>query len=108
MQYLKNSFTVYGLALGIFSLTSTVALSSPRFIIDFNTDRIGLDYRNFNTNSMESCLRACATENQCRAFTYVPPFAQPGTPNAEGICWLKDRVPEASNNPGGMISGIKQ
>ena len=83
-------------------------LAAPRFIIDFNTDRVGQDYRRYNTNTMETCLRSCAGESQCRAFTYVLPDAQPGQNNSQGICWLKHGVPQASTNYVGMISGVKQ
>ena len=108
MKYLNNSLSIYGLALGALSLMPNIALAAPRFIIDFNTDRIGDDYRKFSTNSMETCLRACAREGRCRSFTYVPPYTQPGQANPKGICWLKNRIPRASDNSGGMISGIKQ
>jgi hypothetical protein len=84
------------------------AIASPVFLVEFNSDRIGQDYKNFQTNSMESCLRVCATEGQCKSFTYVPPGAQPGTSNAQGICWVKNGTPQATNNPGGIISGVKR
>lgn len=108
MKYLKNSFAICGLVLGISSLMQDPALSGARVIIEFNTDRIGQDYRKFNTNSMETCLRACVREGQCKAFTYVPPYEQPGQANPEGICWLKNGVPRASSTSGGMISGVKE
>jgi hypothetical protein len=84
------------------------AVASPTFLVEFNSDMIGQDYKNFQTNSMESCLRVCANEGQCKSFTYVPPGAQPGTFNAQGICWVKNGIPRASNNPGGIISGVRQ
>ena len=84
------------------------AIASPVFLVEFNSDRIGQDYKKFDTNSMESCLRVCANEGQCKSFTYVPPGAQPGTSNAQGICWVKNGVPEFSKNTGGMISGVKR
>lgn len=108
MKYIRNSLAICGLVLGISSLVPNTALSAPRFIIDFSTDRVGQDYRKFGINSMESCLRACASEGQCQAFTYVPPYEQPGQANPEGICWLKDGVPKATRVSGGMISGVKQ
>jgi PAN domain len=84
------------------------AVAAPTFLVDFNSDRIGQDYKNFQTNSMESCMRVCATEGQCKAFTYVPPGAQPGTSNANGICWVKNGTPQPTRNPGGLISGAKR
>jgi PAN domain len=84
------------------------AVAAPTFLVEFNSDRIGQDYKNFQTNSMESCLRVCATEGQCKSFTFVPPGAQPGTSNAQGICWVKNGIPKASDNPGGIISGVKR
>jgi PAN domain len=83
------------------------AVAAPRFLVKFNSDRIGQDYKSFQTNSMESCLRVCANEGQCKSFTYVPPGAQPGTFNAQGICWLKNGVPIPTNNSGGIISGSR-
>jgi PAN domain len=83
------------------------ASAFPRFVVDFNTDRMGNDYRKFDSNNMESCLRACASESNCKAFTYVPAYAQPEAANPVGICWLKNARPKATNNPSGMISGVK-
>ena len=108
MKYRKESLIFGGFFLGVSLATSTVVLASPRFIIDFNTDRKGGDYRRFKTNSMETCLRSCANESDCKSFTYVPPGAQPGQNNNQGICWLKNQVSRASANYGGMISGVKQ
>lgn len=106
----KSLVTVLGALTALAGLTTftPAASASPRFIVDFNVDRGGQDYKKIGTNSMESCLRVCATESQCKSFTHVPPSAQPGTSNPEGICWLKSGVPAPSNNPGGMISGVKQ
>lgn len=108
MKYYNKPLIFGGLTLGISLLSSTIALAAPRFLVEFNTDRIGGDYRRFDTNSMETCLRACVNESGCRAFTYVPPGAQPGQSNNQGICWLKNQVPQPSSNYGGMISGVKQ
>jgi hypothetical protein len=72
--------------------------------LEQNTNRPGRDYRHFELDEARPrrCLRACAEEPQCRAFTYVKPGVQ--GPSAQ--CWLKNAQPRAILQPG-TISGIK-
>jgi len=57
-----------------------------------NTNRPGMDYKNFDLSSPNSslCEQACADDPNCKAFTYVNPGCQ--GPNAK--CWLKSGVPK--------------
>jgi len=70
-----------------------------------NTDRPGHNYRNFELSdaSPELCRDACATDPNCRAYTYVKPGIQGGSPR----CWLKDDVARTTNAPC-CVSGIKR
>ena len=69
-----------------------------------NTDRRGGDYRNFTLRAPQPtrCAQACANENRCRAYTFVPA----GVQGPEARCWLKDRVAQPSRAVG-MVSGVK-
>ena len=51
-------------------------------------------------------MNLCIGDSRCKAFTHVPPGLQPGQTNPEGICWLKDGVPQATSRQG-LTSGIK-
>lgn len=85
----------------------TPASAHPKFTIELDGNRVGNDYRHFETNSLENCVRTCATEGRCMSFTFVPRDSQPPNfNNLEGICWLKDRVPSLSSVDG-MVSGVK-
>jgi hypothetical protein len=72
--------------------------------LEYDTDRPGMDYKNFDLPSPEPvrCANACAGDPQCKAFTYVKPGIQ--GPNAR--CWLKTAVP-ASRQSSCCISGIR-
>jgi PAN domain len=102
-----SSITAFAAIVTTAGVNMGSAIASPGFLVEFNADRIGQDYRKFDTNSMESCLRKRANEGQCKSFTYIPPGAQPGTFNAQGICWLKNGIPKPTKNPGGIISGSR-
>jgi predicted phosphoadenosine phosphosulfate sulfurtransferase len=57
-----------------------------------NTNRMGLDFRNFDIPSnSQLCYNACRDDQQCRAFTFVK---SPGN-GAPAHCWLKSGIPEA-------------
>jgi len=66
------------------------------------TNRPGLDYKNFETDSWTECESACANDDQCRAWSY----ARRGVQGARGRCWLKGRVPNPVGDPG-AVSGVK-
>jgi len=58
---------------------------------EFNWDRPGFDYRNFDLQSERPvvCQWQCQKDSRCRAWTYVRPGIQGPNPR----CWLKHRVP---------------
>ena len=66
------------------------------------TDRPGLDYKNFDTDSWNTCESACANEQRCAAWAY----GRPGYQGPRGHCWLKTRVPHPVENQK-TISGVK-
>jgi hypothetical protein len=72
--------------------------------IEFGIDRLGGDYRSFETAadpSGKSCATACMGETQCRAWTY----ARPGYSGASAACFLKDRVTKPQRRPC-CVSGV--
>ena len=72
--------------------------------LEHDTDRPGMDYRNFDQPSPDPqlCAAACDAESQCLAFTFV----QAGIQGASARCWLKSGVPEKTAVPG-CVSGVK-
>ncbi len=73
--------------------------------LEYGTDRAGSDYRDFDLApgaGPKICMRACADEAQCRAFTYVKAGVQGANPR----CWLKNTVPQASASDC-CVSGVK-
>ncbi|MGK9170498.1 PAN domain-containing protein [Inquilinus limosus] len=88
---------------------SNCCRSGPREYIDPDelkaedrTDRPGMDYTNFETDSWRSCENACAGDRQCAAWTY----ARRGFQGPRGRCWLKTRVPYPVANEH-TVSGVK-
>jgi PAN domain len=71
--------------------------------IEFGTNRYGGDYASRDLASAKECQSACASEAQCRAWTWV----RPGVQGPGAKCWLKDSVPVASTNSC-CISGVKR
>jgi Caspase domain/PAN domain len=91
------------IALGPFTVEASdhvVTLSSTK---ENNTDRPGLDYRNFNLTSSDPqlCQQACLSEKICAAWTYVHEGVQGPSPR----CWLKNQVPNPQPNPC-CVSGV--
>jgi hypothetical protein len=77
---------------------------SPSLALQYDTDRPGHDYRNFDLPEPrpELCRDACQRDGRCRAFTYISPGIQGSKPR----CWLK----EAATRPQpakGLVSGVK-
>jgi hypothetical protein len=72
--------------------------------LEENTDRMGMNLRNFDLSSPDPllCQQACAEEASCKAFTYV----KPGYQGANARCYLKSGVPDATNNEC-CISGVR-
>ncbi len=58
---------------------------------EYDTDRAGSDYTNFELQQADpaACAARCSGDAQCRAWTYVIPGVQ--GPGAR--CWLKSAVP---------------
>lgn len=73
--------------------------------LEYNTNRGGADYRNFDLAEarLELCRDACANDPQCKAFTYV----KPGYQGPRARCWLKNSIPNGSSNAC-CISGVKR
>jgi hypothetical protein len=69
---------------------------------EFGFDRPGQDYHHFSANGWQTCSTSCATNDQCRAYTFVKPSAS----GANGTCWLKSKVPSRKAN-GCCVSGVK-
>lgn len=71
--------------------------------LEYNTDRPGQDYRNFDLPEArpELCQAQCGAEPECQAFTYV----QPGVQGPSARCWLKSGVPAAGTSSC-CISGV--
>ena len=71
---------------------------------NLHVNRPGQDYRNFTLSSADpaKCANACASEDNCEAYTYV----KPGIQGDQARCWLKDGVPGTQQKEG-RISGTK-
>jgi len=67
-------------------------------------DRYGGDYTSFALAQPDpaQCQARCASEEKCRAFTYV----KPGVQGPQARCWLKSSIPEAVANEC-CTSGVK-
>ena len=97
----KIAWLAFGLALcGL----GGAALSQEGVL--FDTDLLGSDYREVHLRPGEGhevCARACADDQPCRAWTWVPQ----GSQRAEGPnCWLKNNVPQPGQQSG-LISGLR-
>jgi len=82
-----------------------VPVPVPATGMEWNVDRPGSDYSNFNLQHKNPalCSKACAHDPQCRAWTYVKPNTIQG-PSPR--CWLKHAVPQAQTNSC-CVSGVK-
>ncbi len=74
--------------------------------LEWNIDRRGADFRNFNLAKANPnlCRNACARDGRCKAWTYVKPNTVQGP---KPRCWLKNRIP-AKTPSSCCISGIKK
>ncbi len=72
--------------------------------IEYDTDRVGSDYRNFDLTRADPalCQTSCSGKVQCKAWTYV----KPGIQGLKARCWLKTSVPTAKHNAC-CVSGLK-
>lgn len=80
------------------------ASSGINMSVEYDTDRPGADYKEFDLPQarFELCRDACAADVGCKAYTYVKPGVQ--GPNAR--CWLKPNAP-ATLPSDCCISGVK-
>ncbi|MGH7098426.1 MAG: PAN domain-containing protein [Stellaceae bacterium] len=72
--------------------------------IEYGIDRIGGDYRNFDTASDPAgapCQEACTAEKRCRDWTYM----RPGYAGASARCYLKSKITRPRHKPC-CISGV--
>jgi len=72
--------------------------------VEFSIDRVGGDYRYFDTApdaSAVACNAACEAEDRCRAWTYV----RPGYIGPFARCYLKDKLKPPRHKPC-CISGV--
>jgi len=85
--------------------TGTTHKAPPPVTLEPNSNRPGLDYRDFDLAEAkpELCRDACAHDPKCKAFTYI----KPGIQGSSARCWLKDRVPPAEHAPC-CVSGVKK
>jgi hypothetical protein len=70
-----------------------------------NVDRRGLDYQSSElplSADAGECRKRCASDPQCRAWTYVKPGFQGSAPR----CWLKYGIPQGQPNEC-CVSGVK-
>ena len=64
----------------------------PSGPFEVNVNRPGGDYIDFSSGGAHTallCLAACATQPQCKAWTFV----KPGIQGPQSHCWLKSSVP---------------
>ena len=73
--------------------------------MEWDTDRMGLDYSNFDLPEANPalCRDACARDPKCKAWTYVKPNTIQGP---KPRCWLKYAVPKPSHSTC-CVSGVK-
>jgi hypothetical protein len=77
-------------------------ISQREMKAEARTNRPGLDYNHFDTDSWAACEKACAADTTCAAWSYV----NPGIQGPPGRCWLKGRVPNPVTDAN-VVSGVK-
>jgi hypothetical protein len=78
--------------------TASARMSQP----EWGFDRPGQDYHHFRTSGWQICSASCASQEQCRAYTFV----MPTRPGANGTCWLKAGIVKRSAS-NCCISGVR-
>ena len=87
---------------GVFLTRPPDGAPERTIILEPGFDRPGSDYRRFTLQGDHSaCQAACATEVQCRSFTFV----KAGVQGPDATCWLKTDVPKAVPNAN-AVSGV--
>lgn len=87
------------------AIVNSHTVNCPGALLEPNTDRPGMDIRDFDLAGAdpELCRQACDRETRCRAWTYV----KPGVQGPSARCWLKNGVPPARRN-NDCTSGVKE
>lgn len=103
-EFSRSRFTIPRLALLVLLLHLPCA--TPAQELEQNTNRFGLDFKDFDLPSPDPhlCSKACVDNEQCRAFTYLKPYGWKGAGPA-AHCWLKNAIPDAKADPC-CISGV--
>jgi len=101
------AWLIAALALPLFAFERT-AIRKPSAAIalspgmEGDTNRPGMDYRNFDIGTAAQCQIACNTESQCKSWSWV----KPGVQGPNGHCWLKTGVPAVAKSDC-CVSGVK-
>jgi hypothetical protein len=86
-----------------------VEVTEPVINLEYDSDRPGMDYQNFDTVQVENCRNACLSDVRCRAFTFRQAYTSTGVDVRTyypAHCWLKDGIPPRVQKSG-HISGAK-
>ena len=91
---------VFPIRAGIVALLLCANAAQGQINREQNINRQGCDYTHFTTANADQCQTSCQQDQSCEAYTWVP---QAGN---QGVCWLKDAVPEPTANTT-WVSGVK-
>ncbi|MCW5201035.1 PAN domain-containing protein, partial [Desulfobulbus sp. F4] len=95
MSVLRSSLVM------LFALTCNSVYAAN---MEYDTNRPGSDYRDFDLSSPNPglCMNSCNADTNCKAWTYV----KPGVQGSKARCWLKNDIPDSV--PGSCcVSGVK-
>ena len=86
-------------------LPPTASSSPAAASQEFQTNRLGGDYRSFDLATADPalCQQQCLNESKCVAWTYV----NPGVQGNQARCWLKSTIPGPTRNAC-CVSGTKE
>ncbi|MBA4417378.1 MAG: apple domain-containing protein [Syntrophus sp. (in: bacteria)] len=95
MSKSKLAFYIFAGFIGIFVIAGATRLWADT-TVEYNTDRWGSDYNNFElqTPDPQLCRQACEADERCRAYSYV----KPGVQLSNAVCYLKSTAPRPSKN----------
>jgi hypothetical protein len=104
---MKYSMLIPGIFIVIFVFQSSFSKAADLMSdMDWDIDRKGSDYNNFDlqTSDPTLCEDACANDPKCKAWTYLKPNTVQGP---RPRCWLKHSIPPPEPNPN-CVSGYKK
>lgn len=89
--------------LGVLLFLAAMAISVPakadeRMLNITGFDFNGSDYANFNVNTKSECVKKCANDNNCKAYTFNI---------STNLCWLKSNIPPHLVQADGAFTGVK-